>query len=77
MYILLPKSVIEVGAIVPALATIAVSLRFYVRLSKASSVDTDDWLILFSLVRLSQIPNAIRRITLTPIIRFSPLAWGL
>lgn len=44
-----PKSVIAVGAVLPGLATIAVILRFYGRLFKASTVGVDDWMILCSL----------------------------
>ena len=45
-----PRSVIAVGSVLPGLAAIAVSLRFYGRLYKAGSVGIDDWLILCSLV---------------------------
>lgn len=45
-----PKSVIAVGAVLPGLATIAVILRFYGRLFKASTVGVDDWMILCSLI---------------------------
>lgn len=45
-----PKTIIAVGAILPAVATIAVLLRFYVRVAKTKSVGIDDYLILFALV---------------------------
>ena len=45
-----PRSVIAVGAVLPGLATIAVILRFYARLFKATTVGVDDWMILCSLV---------------------------
>ena len=47
-----PKTVIAVGAVLPALAAIAVSLRFYVRIARTKSVGVDDLLILFALVRI-------------------------
>lgn len=47
-----PKTVIAVGAVLPALATIAVALRFYVRIARTKSVGVDDFLILFALVRI-------------------------
>lgn len=45
-----PKTIIAVGAVLPFLAAIAVSLRFYVRIKILHSVGLDDWLILISLV---------------------------
>lgn len=45
-----PKTIIAVGAVLPAVATIAVLLRFYVRIIKTKSVGFDDYLILFALV---------------------------
>ena len=45
-----PKTIIAVGAVLPAVATIAVSLRFYVRIARTKSVGSDDYLILFALV---------------------------
>ena len=45
-----PKTVIAVGAILPAVAVIAVALRFYVRIVKTKSVGFDDTLILLALV---------------------------
>lgn len=45
-----PRSVIAVGSVLPGLAAMAVSLRFYVKLYKAGSVGIDDWLILCSLI---------------------------
>lgn len=45
-----PKTIIAVGAVLPSLAAIAVSLRFYVRIRLSPSVGLDDWLILVSLV---------------------------
>ena len=47
-----PKTIIAVGAVLPAVATIAVLLRFYVRIVKIKSVGFDDYLILFALVWL-------------------------
>ena len=47
-----PRTVIAVGAVLPAVATIAVALRFYVRIAKTKSVGFDDCLILFALVML-------------------------
>jgi hypothetical protein len=47
-----PKTVIAIGVVLPALAAIAVGLRFYVRIAKTKSVGVDDFLILFALVRL-------------------------
>lgn len=44
-----PSSIIAVGAVMPSLALIAVSLRFYVKVKKRT-VGLDDWLILVSLV---------------------------
>ena len=45
-----PKTIIAVGAVLPAVAAIAVSFRFYVRITKTKSVGFDDYLILFALV---------------------------
>lgn len=45
-----PMTIIAVGAVLPSLAAIAVSLRFYVRIRLSPSVGLDDWLILVSLV---------------------------
>ena len=45
-----PKTVIAVGSVLPSLAAIAVSLRFYVRSRKSSSLGLDDWLIFLSAV---------------------------
>lgn len=47
-----PRTVIAVGAVLPAVATIAVALRFYVTIAKTKSVGFDDCLILFALVTL-------------------------
>ena len=47
-----PKTIIAVGAVLPSVATIAVSLRFYVRIGGIKSVGSDDYLILFALVLL-------------------------
>lgn len=44
-----PSSIIAVGAVMPSLALIAVSLRFYVKVKKRT-VGLDDWLILVALV---------------------------
>ena len=46
-----PKTVIAVGAMLPAVATVAVALRFYVRIVKTKSVGFDDTLILLALVK--------------------------
>jgi len=48
-----PKTIIAVGAILPALAATAVGLRFYVRIARRTSVGLDDYLILFALVSFS------------------------
>ena len=45
-----PKNVIAVGAVLPGLATIAVSLRFYARKIAGTHIGADDWLILCSLI---------------------------
>ena len=45
-----PKTMIAIGAVLPALAAIAVALRFYVRIVKKMSLWCDDYLILFALV---------------------------
>ena len=45
-----PISIIAVGAAMPAIASIAVSLRAYVKLKRGTSFGADDWLIIFSLV---------------------------
>ena len=47
-----PKTIIAVGAVLPSVATVAVSLRFYVRIWGTKSVGSDDYLILFALVLL-------------------------
>ena len=47
-----PRTVIAVGAVLPTLATVAVALRFYVRIAKTKSVGFDDCLIFFALVML-------------------------
>ena len=47
-----PRTVIAAGAVLPAVATIAVALRFHVRIAKTKSVGLDDCLILFALVML-------------------------
>ena len=46
------RTVIAVGTVLPAVAAIAVGLRFYVRSAKTKSVGLDDCLILFALVML-------------------------
>ena len=48
--IVTPKTVIAVGAMLPAVAVIAVALRFYVRIVGTQSVGFDDTLILLALV---------------------------
>ncbi|KAM0798337.1 hypothetical protein BDR22DRAFT_891390 [Usnea florida] len=45
-----PKTVIAVGAILPAVAIIAVALRFYVRIVRTKSMGFDDTLILLALI---------------------------
>lgn len=45
-----PKTIVAVGAVLPALAAFAVALRFYVRISKKPSLRFDDYLVLFALV---------------------------
>ena len=45
-----PKTMIAIGAVLPALAAIAVALRFYIRIVKKMSLWCDDYLILFALV---------------------------
>jgi len=47
-----PKTVIAVGSVLPAVATVAVALRFYVRIARTKSVGLDDYLILLALVLL-------------------------
>lgn len=47
-----PKTFIAVGAVLPALAAMAVALRFYVRITKKIPLRCDDYLILFALVPL-------------------------
>lgn len=49
-----PKTIIAVGAVLPALAATAVGLRFYVRIARRTSVGLDDYLILFALVSFSE-----------------------
>ena len=51
-----PKTVIAVGAVLPGLASIAVGLRFYVRIKRSNTVQIDDYLILLALVNVTQIP---------------------
>ena len=48
-----PRRVIAVGAVLPAVTTIVVALRFYVRIVETKSVGFDDSLILFALVLLA------------------------
>ena len=48
--IVTPKTVIAVGVLLPAVAVIAVALRFYVRIVGTKSVGLDDTLILLALV---------------------------
>ena len=52
-----PKTIIAVGAVLPAVATMAVLLRLYVRIAKTKSVGFDDYLILFALVWLLLVKN--------------------
>ena len=47
-----PNSVIAVGIILPSLASIAVSLRFYARRRSDAKIGADDLLVLFALVGL-------------------------
>ena len=54
-----PKTFIAVGAVLPALAALAVALRFYVRIVKKISLLCDDYLILFALVFHARDPVAI------------------
>ncbi|KAF4629084.1 hypothetical protein G7Y89_g9066 [Cudoniella acicularis] len=49
-YPVTPASIIAVGAILPTIASIAVSLRFYVKIKRRTGIGHDDWLILFSLI---------------------------
>ncbi|KAH8590154.1 hypothetical protein B0O99DRAFT_521821 [Bisporella sp. PMI_857] len=51
-YPVTPTSVIVVGAALPTLASIAVALRFYIKLKRRTGIGLDDWLILFSLILL-------------------------
>lgn len=44
-----PASIIAVGAVLPALASVAVALRFYVKTKRRTELSIDDWLILFAL----------------------------
>ena len=48
-----PKTIIAAGAVLPAVAAIAVSLRFHVRIAKTNSVGLDDYLILSALVYIA------------------------
>ncbi len=66
-----PKTVIAVGTMLPAVATIAVALRFYVRIVRTKSVGFDDFLILFALV-LPAWTSCQPIIDLMSCIRFSP-----
>ena len=45
-----PRTIIAVGAVLPALAAVAVALRLYVRIVKKIPLGCDDYLILFALV---------------------------
>lgn len=45
-----PRTIIAVGTALPALAAVAVALRFYVRILKKITLGCDDYLILFALV---------------------------
>ena len=50
MYWITPPSIVAVGALLPALATAFVSLRFHLRRTTGAGLATDDWLILFALI---------------------------
>ena len=67
-----PKTVIAVGAVLPALASIAVGLRFYVRVKKSTTVQIDDYLILVALVYVTQTTPTM----LMVIDRFLLSVWG-
>jgi hypothetical protein len=49
-YPVTPTSIIVVGAVLPALASTAVALRFRIKLQRRTGIGLDDWLILFSLI---------------------------
>ncbi|KAH6681448.1 hypothetical protein B0J14DRAFT_576443 [Halenospora varia] len=49
-YPVTPTSIIVVGAVLPTLASIAVALRFRIKLKGRTVIGLDDWLILFSLI---------------------------
>ena len=52
-----PKTIIAVGTVLPSLATVAVALRFYVRIARSTLVGLDDYLILFALVSIIPPPG--------------------
>ena len=51
--ILITRPLLAVAIALPIAATLAVFVRFYARKIKSQSLRADDWMIVFTLVRIS------------------------